>query len=111
MTSLLETLQTRQSVPASQLTEPAPNDEQLEEILKCAITAPDHAKLSPWRFIVIRDEARHALAEVFVKAAKLREPDISEQKAGTFGRKTPPLPAYRCHCNNAKPGTPQDSRN
>lgn len=80
MNTLLETLHSRQSVPASQLTEPAPNDEQLNQILQCAITAPDHGKLRPWRFIVIRDEARNALADVFVEAAKIREPDISEQK-------------------------------
>ncbi len=80
MNALLETLHSRQSVPANQLTDPAPNEEQLNQILQCAITAPDHGKLRPWRFIVIRDEARHALADVFVKAAKIREPDISEQK-------------------------------
>lgn len=80
MNSLLDTLQSRHSFPASQLTEPTPNEQQLNDILKCAITAPDHAKLCPWRFIVIRGEARNALGDVFVDAAKSRDPDISEQK-------------------------------
>lgn len=80
MNSLLDTLHTRHSVPASQLTEPAPTDEQLNDILRCAINAPDHGKLHPWRFIVIRGDARQALGDVFVEAAKAREPDISEQK-------------------------------
>lgn len=80
MNALLETLHTRHSFPANQLSDPAPNEEQLNDILKCAIAAPDHGKLHPWRFIIIQAEARLALAEVFVKAAKIREPDISEQK-------------------------------
>jgi nitroreductase len=80
MNSLLDTLQSRHSFPASQLSEPAPNEEQLNDILQCAITAPDHGKLCPWRFIVIRGAARNALGNVFVDAAKSRDPDISEQK-------------------------------
>jgi len=80
MTSLLKTLQSRHSIPANLLSEPAPTDEQLTEILKCAITAPDHGKLRPWRFIAIRGDARHQLAEVFIEAAVQREPDISEEK-------------------------------
>jgi len=80
MKSLLDLLQNRHSFPASQLQDPAPNDEQLKDILRCAITAPDHGQLRPWRFIVIRGKARHALADIFVTAAKAREPQISEQK-------------------------------
>lgn len=80
MNALLDTLHNRHSIPASQLDEPAPNDEQLNDILKCAISAPDHGKLRPWRFIVIRGDARHALADVFTEAAKAREPEISEQQ-------------------------------
>ncbi len=87
MNALLDTLHTRHSVSANQLSEPAPNAEQLNDILKCAITAPDHGKLRPWRFIVIRDDARHALANVFVEAAKVRDPDMSEQKLERLAEK------------------------
>lgn len=80
MNSLLDTLHARHSFPASQLTEPAPNEQQLNDILQCAITAPDHGKLSPWRFIVIRGSARQALGDVFAQAATLRDPELSEQK-------------------------------
>ncbi len=80
MNDLLEALHNRHSIPANQLIEPAPNDEQLNDILKCAATAPDHGKLRPWRFIVIRGDARHALADVFVDAAKEREPAIDPEK-------------------------------
>ena len=87
MQSLLNTLQERHSYPASQLSDPAPDDSQLEEILRCALAAPDHARMRPWRFIIIRDEARHALAKVFVQAAKLREPDINQQQLDRLAEK------------------------
>ncbi|MFT4730094.1 MAG: nitroreductase [Granulosicoccus sp.] len=87
MNSLLDTLHSRHSFPASQLTDPAPDEQQLKDILQCAITAPDHGKLHPWRFIVIRGSARNALADVFVEAAKSRDPDISEQKLERLSEK------------------------
>ena len=87
MNSLLDILHSRHSFPASQLTEPAPDEQQLNAILQCAITAPDHGKLHPWRFIVIRGAARNALADVFVEAAKSRDPDITEQKLQRLSEK------------------------
>jgi len=80
MNSLLDTLHARHSVSANQLNEPAPNTEQLNDILRCAIAAPDHGQLRPWRFIVIQGDARQALGDVFATAAKAREPDLSEAK-------------------------------
>lgn len=80
MNSLLDLLHNRHSFPATQLQDPAPDDEQLHDILRCAITAPDHGQLRPWRFIVIRGEARQALGDIFVDAAKARDPQINEQK-------------------------------
>lgn len=87
MPASLSFLQNRNSFPANQLTEPAPDDEQLEQILRCGVAAPDHARLRPWRFIVIRDDARHALGDVFVKAARNRDPSLSEQKLEQLAQK------------------------
>ena len=47
----------RVSTPANMLIEPAPNDEQLAQIFKAAMNAPDHKRLKPYRFITIRDQA------------------------------------------------------
>ncbi|MFK7854137.1 MAG: nitroreductase [Granulosicoccus sp.] len=80
MNTLLDLLQNRHSFPASQLQEPAPDDDQLNDILRCAITAPDHGQLRPWRFITIRGQAREALGEIFVNAAQTRDPQLSEEK-------------------------------
>jgi nitroreductase len=70
----------RVSTPANMLVEPAPNDEQLAQILKAAMNAPDHKHLRPYRFITIRGQAREALSDVFASAVTIREPDISAEK-------------------------------
>ena len=66
----------RQSTPAKALVDPAPDDKQLRMILKIALSAPDHGRLHPYRFISIRGDARHKLSEIFGKAAQQRDPDV-----------------------------------
>ncbi|MFK7893817.1 MAG: nitroreductase [Granulosicoccus sp.] len=87
MQPLLSLIQNRHSTPASQLTDPAPDEQQLQDILRCGVAAPDHARLRPWRFIVIRGEARYALSKVFVEAAKKREPELSQLKIDKLAEK------------------------
>ena len=69
----LDALTTRRS-PA-QFAEPAPDDESLGQILRAGMRAPDHGKLKPWRFIVLRGEARKRFGDVMVEAMKRREPE------------------------------------
>ncbi|WP_323117859.1 nitroreductase family protein [Burkholderia alba] len=57
------------------LSEPAPGDHELDTIFDAALRAPDHANLRPWRFVVIRGAARHALGDVLVRLADARAPD------------------------------------
>ncbi len=66
----------RNSTPAKALSEPAPSEAELESILAIALSAPDHGRLYPYRFISIRGDARYRLSEVFVQATRLREPDV-----------------------------------
>ena len=66
----------RQSTPAQALTDPAPDEKQLRLILKTALSAPDHGRLHPYRFISIRGDARHRLAEVFGEATLRRDPGV-----------------------------------
>jgi len=74
----LEAVLTRQSVPPTFLREPGPDDAALERILAAGACAPDHGRLRPWRFIVIRGPARERLGEVFVQALARRQPDAPE---------------------------------
>ena len=66
----------RHSTPAKALVDPAPDDRQLRLILKTAMSAPDHGRLHPYRFISIRGQARHKLSQVFGRAILQREPDV-----------------------------------
>lgn len=57
------------------LAEPGPRDAELDLIFETAMRAPDHGKLRPWRFVVVRGEARGALGDVLVDIAASRTPD------------------------------------
>jgi nitroreductase len=87
----LEAVLTRQSVAPAFLREPAPDDATLERILAAGACAPDHGKLRPWRFIVIRGQARERLGEVFAAALLLRQPDAPD--AAIDQERTRPLRA------------------
>ncbi len=72
----IDTLLTRASV--SDLADPAPDGRDLDLILQAGLRAPDHGKLRPWRFVLIRGDARRAWAETVVAALKAREPDAPQ---------------------------------
>jgi nitroreductase len=74
--SSIDSLLSRASVKS--LAEPGPDDAQLRVILEAAVRAPDHGKLRPWRFYVVRGDARLQLSELFVAGVKRREPGASE---------------------------------
>ena len=56
----------RQSV--GQLLEPAPSAEQLEKAFQAALTAPDHHRLKPTRFVVISADQRKMFGELLSDA-------------------------------------------
>ncbi|XOC93317.1 nitroreductase [Burkholderia sp. 22PA0106] len=56
------------------LAEPGPSERELDAIFDAALRAPDHGNLKPWRFVLIRGEARRALGDVLVRLADAREP-------------------------------------
>jgi len=64
-------------VSVSRLTDPAPSDEVLHDICRAALRAADHALLRPWRFLLIRGDSRHDLAELFARATQTDKPDVS----------------------------------
>ena len=63
----------RRTVLPKRLAAPGPDGAQLQRILAAAAAAPDHGELLPWRFVIVPEPARPALAEAF--AASLRERD------------------------------------
>lgn len=78
--ALIDHILTRRSVSARLLTEPGPDDAALEKILQGASRVPDHGKIHPWRFIIIRGEARKTLGQVLRAAWPDQEADASPAK-------------------------------
>lgn len=75
----LAALTTRHSVAPGFLSGPGPDDQDLDRILAAGASAPDHGRLRPWRFFVIRGEARTRLGLVFADALRRRDPAAAEQ--------------------------------
>ena len=46
----------------------------IEQILAAGLRAADHGRLRPWRFLVVRGEARHRLGELLAEGLKVRNP-------------------------------------
>lgn len=79
MTEIIDFLLTRRSVTARNLTEPGPNDEQLDQILRAAHRVPDHGKLGPWRFIILKGDARAKFGEILGVAYQKENPDAFDE--------------------------------
>lgn len=59
---VLRFLALRRSTSAVTLVDPAPDADQLTDLLRLATRAPDHGKLAPWRFIVLDGAGKAAFA-------------------------------------------------
>lgn len=70
----LDQLIARRSAPAVLLGTPVPSEADLARVFRAAMAVPDHGGLKPWRFIVIRGEARARLGQVMAEAQKKRDP-------------------------------------
>ncbi|MGR3496504.1 nitroreductase family protein [Citreimonas sp.] len=78
----IDFLLTRRSRPAKTLRAPAPDDDALRVLLTAAARSPDHGKLEPWRFVVLRGAALARLAEAAAaRAVELGRPDEDVAKA------------------------------
>lgn len=56
------------------LAEPAPSLDEFVELLGHACRAPDHGRLQPWRWILLRGNSRTALGSSFASACDGDEP-------------------------------------
>jgi len=86
----LEFLARRRSASALTLTEPAPSDGELATLLALAARVPDHGKLSPWRFVILKGEAKAAFVHDLEAIAEKR-PDNAKAAAKLGKIRVPPL--------------------
>ncbi|MBL0919094.1 MAG: nitroreductase [Hydrogenophaga sp.] len=90
-TNPLAPLLTRVSVGTKYLREPAPSHAELLRMAEAALRAPDHAGLVPYRFAVVRGDAKQRLGDIF-EAVALAQGKPTEQARRDRERATePPL--------------------
>jgi len=80
----LDLLTARHSVGPKHLAAPGPSDVQLQIAFAAALRAPDHGKLIPFRFVVVRDGGLERLAELFVDYGRRHgkpEPELALERA------------------------------
>ena len=65
----MQVLLGRYSLGIKHLVEPGPDDQQLETMVRAALRAPDHGGLVPFRFSVVRGDARTAFADLLERIA------------------------------------------
>ena len=90
MPEALDLLKTRKSVSAAFLGPPAPNADEIEEILIIASRVPDHGKLTPWRFVIFAGDAgvkaSVALAALFAAKNPSADPKVIEEERKRLAR-------------------------
>lgn len=108
MTTFIDFLLSRHS--QKKLSAPAPQGQQLQQILQAAMQAPDHGHLKPYRFVVIENEGKNKLEKLLQSAVdelnlgeerKLKATDVSHRApmiiaviAKIDERKTHQIPAW-----------------
>lgn len=57
---------------------PGPDQTTLLRMLQSAVRVPDHGKRTPFRFLKIEGDARHALGTLLAERSRIRVPDASD---------------------------------
>lgn len=87
---VLAFLARRRSASALSLRAPGPSDGELADLLNLAARVPDHGKLAPWRFIVLRGEDKAAFA-ARLETVAAGQADAPKLVAKLGKLKAPPL--------------------
>ncbi|MBW6527340.1 nitroreductase [Sphingomonas sp. RHCKR7] len=94
LSSPLALLATRRSGKPRDLVAPGPTRDQLVAMIQLAGRTPDHGKLAPWRFVIVPDERRDALAARLVEAYRAERPAAARvelEAMDQFARQAPAL--------------------
>jgi nitroreductase len=75
--SAIDSLLSRNSLAGSFMQAPAPNDDELRQILGAAQRAADHDRLRPWRFQIVRPEQYELFYDRLAEAATRVQGDPS----------------------------------
>ncbi|HZC86769.1 MAG TPA: nitroreductase family protein [Steroidobacteraceae bacterium] len=98
----IDALLTRRSARA--LNDPAPDAGALELIFAAAARAPDHGRLRPSRFVVVRAAARERLGALLADQLRRSHPQIGEeslQRERLKAFRAPLIVVVAAHCDGA----------
>jgi len=109
-TDIIDFLSHRVSCP--RLEAPAPDAALLKRVFQCALRAPDHMMLRPWRYLVIEAGQREALGLLFEAGAVKDDPDLTQAQRDKF-RQMPmraPMIVVAISENKPHPKVPVDEQ-
>ena len=109
--SVISTLLSRNSVKFVQ--GPGPSEEELGQILQTAMITPDHGKLRPWRFKIIRGAAVPALGELAFNVCEAEGVPMDPKKiagARMWLKNVPIILAVACHIDHDNEKIPETER-
>ena len=86
----LSLLATRRSASAQLLAEPGPDEGELADLLRLAARVPDHGKMAPWRFVVLRGDAKARFVDR-LRALAAARPDAPRAVAALGKIAAPPV--------------------
>lgn len=92
---------------------PGPDERQLDLILRAAMSAPDHGRLRPWRFSLIRQEVMPEFVDKLFATAQASAtpiPAAKEESARRWLKDVPLLIAMACHRDHSVTKIPEQER-
>lgn len=84
--TLLSHLRTRRSGKPRDMVAPGPSDAEIDAMIAIAARTPDHGKLAPWRFVVVPNDRRAALATLLRDAFAADNPQASDAQLAACDR-------------------------
>ena len=99
-------MQSRRTILPKRLVTPGPDTAQLQQIFAVAAAAPDHGQVRPWRFALVPQEARAALAQAFGAALLERDPLAAPEQVLQAQEKAHRAPCLMLVVVNANCGDP-----
>ncbi len=92
---------------------PGPTDEELSLIFQAAVRAPDHGKLRPWRFALLRGDAIARLVDFAIASINASDHPMRPEKEASTRRwlaRVPVLIAVACRLDYSNPRIPEHER-
>jgi nitroreductase len=77
---MIDFLLTRRSIHIRTMQGPGPGDADLRKILEAGMRVPDHGRLTPWRFVVIRGDARKTLGDKIAELYRANNPGAIDEQ-------------------------------